>query len=317
MPIPVSKFSKYRFITNLLASLTTGYIFFYFSEIIFWARPRPEDSLSNWLQTWLAYSLMAYVFLVVMRYFRAQTFPAIFLCGALFGWLAEGVVVQTTYESLPLSISFTGLAWHALITTGAGWYTLQRVVRRGWRPALRAGLLLGLFLWFWGITWIYEEPATAVSTGVFQVYTLISTILLMISLTLIPIILIRPFQPTRAGVIVIVGLFVLYFAFIAVPAVPIALAILPVLMLIVLLSLRRNRLQEAEADSLLWLAQPVALSNVLPLVLAPLLASVLYWLTRISGLALPTNWVVYLICTPAGFVLLGWSLWKIWRKRNN
>jgi hypothetical protein len=58
-----------KLIKNLLQVLSTGYIFVYFSEHLFWARLCPDDSLM--------------------------------------GWLAEKLVVQTAYEMLPLSISFT------------------------------------------------------------------------------------------------------------------------------------------------------------------------------------------------------------------
>ena len=146
---------------TLSASLTTGYLFFFFSELLFWARARPEDSLLNWLQTWLAYSLMAFLFLSLVSYFRLRSLAAIFLAGAFFGWLAEGIVVQTAYENLPWSISFTGLAWHALITVLGGWYALQKALRRGLLPSLLASLLAGLFFGFWGVTWIYEQDSPA------------------------------------------------------------------------------------------------------------------------------------------------------------
>ncbi len=96
--------------------IATGFIFFYFSEQLFWARPRPGDSPGGWLATWMAYSALAFIFLVILNHFRVSSIWVVFLAGAAFGWITEGVVVQTTYESLPLSISFTGLAWHALIT---------------------------------------------------------------------------------------------------------------------------------------------------------------------------------------------------------
>ena len=105
-----------RAIKNIFLVLSTGYIFVYFSEHLFWARIRPEDSLKNWTSAWMAYSLMAFVFLAIVSHFNIKNIWALFLAGAVFGWLAEGVVVQTTYEMLPLSISFTGLAWHALLT---------------------------------------------------------------------------------------------------------------------------------------------------------------------------------------------------------
>jgi hypothetical protein len=48
---------------NFLFVLSTGYIFVYFSEHLFWSRVRPNDSFKDWFGAWVAYSLMAFVFL--------------------------------------------------------------------------------------------------------------------------------------------------------------------------------------------------------------------------------------------------------------
>ena len=86
-----------RTIKNIILVLSTGYIFVYFSEHLFWARVRPEDSLKNWFSAWIAYSLMAFVFLHLVAHFRIAEKWSLFLAGAAFGWLAEGLVVQSTY----------------------------------------------------------------------------------------------------------------------------------------------------------------------------------------------------------------------------
>ncbi len=87
---------------QILGIFATGYILMFYSELVFWAHVRVDDSFSNWLSTWLAYSFLAFVFLTVVARFRIHTIWALFLAGAVFGLLAEGVLVQTTYESLPL-----------------------------------------------------------------------------------------------------------------------------------------------------------------------------------------------------------------------
>ena len=125
-----------RFLKYLLAVLAAGYILMYFSELLFWARRAPGDSLAGWLGTWLVYSLTGFIMLSLGGHFRARSIWALFLAGAVFGWLTEGLVVQTAYEDLPLSLSFTGLAWHALISVLVGWRAMRVALRRGWRPAL-------------------------------------------------------------------------------------------------------------------------------------------------------------------------------------
>ena len=47
---------------TLMATLATGFVLVYFSELLFWARLRPDDSLPSWLSTWIAYSLVAQAF---------------------------------------------------------------------------------------------------------------------------------------------------------------------------------------------------------------------------------------------------------------
>lgn len=302
-----------NFLRTLLASLATGYVFFYFSELMFWARPRPEDSLPNWLATWLAYSLMAVLFLAVMQFFRARRLAALFLCGAFFGWLAEGVVVQTAYESLPLSLSFTGLAWHALVTVLAGWYGLQKVLRGGFAGAAAYAAGLGLFAGFWGVCWFYEEPGTTVTPALFALYQLAAAALLGLSLGVMPRIFIAPFAPSRWAVGGVAGFFLLVFLLIAIPAAPLAAVILPALLLVLFATLRRNRLQESPGDSLEFLSGSIPARNLLALLFLPLVAGLMYGLYYLAGLRLPTNWVVYLVTTPAGFILFGWSLWQVWR----
>ena len=140
-----------RILNPFLAILAGGYILMFYSEFLFWARIRPKDSLLEWLMTWLVYSFLAFAFLAGMARFRVSTVWALFLAVAVFGWLAEGLIVQTAYESLPLSISslavraaFTGLAWHALISVGVGWYVVRRALSAGLRRPYPAWRYLGL-----------------------------------------------------------------------------------------------------------------------------------------------------------------------------
>ncbi len=255
---------------------------------------------------------MAFLFLTLVANFRLRSLAAIFLAGAFFGWLAEGVVVQTAYEDLPLSLSFTGLAWHALITILGGWYAMQKALRIGLLPSLLASLITGLFWGFWGVTWIYERDQPA-SPAAFALYSFLATILLAACLYLTPRIFSRPFSPFRWSVIGVSGLFLLLFFFGAVPAAPLSLLVLPLLFLILGMTFWRNRQQESADNPLEWLGAPIPLRNIATLALMPLLASLIYGLCWLAGLSLPANWVVYLVTTPAGFILFLLSIWTIWR----
>ena len=85
--------------------------------------------------------------------------------------------MQTTYESLPLSISFTGLAWHALITVGVGWYAVRKVLRTdSIRPVLRLAGLIGFIYGLWAICWWLEPDGRMVSVADFGLFNFTITI---------------------------------------------------------------------------------------------------------------------------------------------
>lgn len=59
---------------------------------------------------------MAFAFLVLVSHFCVKNIWALLRVEATIGWIGEGIVLQTANDMLPLSISFSELAWHALIT---------------------------------------------------------------------------------------------------------------------------------------------------------------------------------------------------------
>ena len=141
-----------QILARWLAILATGFTFVFFSELLFWGTP----SLPQFLMTWGVYALLAYVFLLLVQWFHVNNLPSLFLAGAIYGWLTEGVIVATLYEALPQSISLTALSWHALITVCLGWYGLRRALRAAdARPivlwSVGVGLLGGLWLPLWGV----------------------------------------------------------------------------------------------------------------------------------------------------------------------
>lgn len=46
----------------------------------------------------------------------------------------------------------------------------------------------------------------------------------------------------------------------------------------------------------------------------PLMASLVYGLALLLNLRLHSNWIVYLICTPLGFILWGLAIFRLWRQ---
>lgn len=130
-----------------------GLVTFILSEPMFWggwsvAYPSIE----------IVFTALVYTSVVTAALFAAQCRGArgpagLVLTGALVGWLVEGVVVTTTYENLPISISWTGLGWHALVTVLGGWWLLPKVLS-GRRPVSWMALVgVG-----WGAGWREWRP---------------------------------------------------------------------------------------------------------------------------------------------------------------
>lgn len=302
---------------NLVLVLATGYLFAYYSEFLFWARPRSGDSLAGWAGTWLAYSLLAFVFLTLLAYFRVRSLWALFLAGAVFGWLAEGVVVQTAYEMLPLSISFTGLAWHALITVWVGWYAVQAALHAPGRfAALKISTLTGLCAGLWAISWWVEPDGGMASLGEYAAFSIITGLLAVLAYRLASWSASEPFAPQRWIVIVVSGLFVAYFFLVAVPAAPWAMVILPVLLALAFLGLKRNRQKETGRPMLERFAAPLPWWKTAGLLALPLASLAVYALALSLDLHWQTNWVLYLVATPLGFIIFGISLYKTGRRKD-
>jgi len=304
-----------RVLKNLLLVLSTGYIFVYFSERLFWARPR-GDSPAESVATWLAYSLIAFSFLILVTHFRVKNLWALFLAGAVVGWLAEGVLVQTTYEALPLSLSWTGLAWHALFTVWIGWYALQRTLHAASAfSTLKWAAAVGFVSGVWAIMW-WTEPAPdggITPLSGYAVHTLVTTLLLIVAYWLANWSASEPFAPNRWATILVAAAFLLYFLLVAVPAMPLAMLILPLLLALVYFGLQRNRRVESEGSFVDRFQGTVSWWRLLSLLALPLASMSVYALAFLLELRWQLLWVFYLVTTPLGFILFGVSLYRLWK----
>ena len=297
------------YIKHTVAAAANGYILMFFSEHMFWARVRPDDSLKNWIIGWIVYSLAGYVVLALIPLARIRTIWPLFLAGAVFGWLTEGVFVQTTYENLPLSVSWTGLAWHALLSVGVGWFGFRVALKRSFMATARLAALVGGLYGLWAITWWAEPGTTAASTIDFAAFVWTTTALFTLAHAAFewaaPV-LSRP-NPVLAALVAVT--FALYFILVAVPAAPIALAVLPLLLGLAALGLWGYR-RQACADGALFPSDSIRPGRYLAVAFLPLAASAVYALAEALGLRWHTNWVVYLVTTPLGFALFGYALVK-------
>ena len=299
---------------NILLVLSTGYILVYFSEHMFWARVRPEDSPGNWISIWIAYSLLAFVFLHLVTHFKVANRWALFLAGAAFGWMGEGILVQTTYEMLPFSISFTGLAWHALITVWIGWYALrQRLSAPASFRTLKLAAVIGAGYGLWAVTWWFEPDGGIATLGEFSTFALTTSALVIFAYWLANWSASEPFAPNRWVTRIIYSLFIFYFIFIVVPATPVAIIILPILLGLVYFGLQKNKQVEHNDSLLVTLTTRADPLNYLSLLAIPLTAIAFYAIALTLDLQWHTNWILYLVTMPLGFIIFVASLLKVWR----
>ncbi len=305
-------------IRRFLQVIATGYILMFFSENLFWARLRPGNSVSDWLATWTAYSLAAYIFLWIISYFRVRSFWALFLAGAVFGWTTEGVVVWTTYDSFPLQISWTGLAWHASISVMVGWYAVRMALqKKSALHTLRIAALIGFAYGLWAIYWWIEpdDGGKATITG-FAAYSLVATTLSILAYRLYDWAAVEDYTPGLPGRIIVGLITLLYFVFVTIKASPVALYILPVLLLLTYIPLKRNKRIETRGSILLEKPKSVAIWNYLALFAIPAVAIAFYSFAYYANLKWHTNWVLYLITTPLGFIMYVVSTYKILKQKQ-
>ena len=162
-----------RFLSNLGVNLAGGFLLFFFSERLFWTVFKPGDSILDLVITWLAYSVLACMFMNIAIRSNAGQLPRVALAGAAYGWLAEGALVGTLYGTessapFPLSIVQTALSWHMLISVIVGWHFLAGAVRHG--ALVKTALIaagVGVFWAAWAPFQWRETPPVIVPVWTF------------------------------------------------------------------------------------------------------------------------------------------------------
>ncbi len=305
------------FVQRIMFALLTGYIFFYFSEASFWTRLTPSTSLLDIVMTISAYSFTAYVFLAMISAFHVRSLAALFLAGAIYGWLTEGVVSSTLYLDFPLNISSTSLSWHAPFTILIGWHLLPSLLREQRLGRLIMTVLsIGLVYGLWSLSWWVNAPPPAPLPD-YAIYTSLTTLVLILAYWLASKVQVARFMPSRTELIVVFLLWLAYYAFITVPAQPLALIILPLLLLLVLFALWHNRKVEMQPDVLIIATQQrnISLPYTCLLFLIPLTAIAVYALALTIHFSFPIGIVFYSVTLILGFIFLIVALIQTLRRK--
>lgn len=288
--------------------LTTGYILMYFSEFVFYGEIASESgsyvpTLSEALILFCIYSVLGYILLALIKEFRVRNLWALFLVGAAYGWLLEGVVVTTMYEGFPMQIHFTGIAWHAPLDVLLGWYLIQKVLRiRNPMKTLGIASALGLFCGLW-VIWRWWEEGIAVPIERFAALTSVGTFLLVFAYWLLGRSQLATFQPGKWINRVVAILLLLWFIIAVLPVYPFAILVLPPLLFIIYLGLRKNKANEILPDLLHSLEDRPRGLNLALLLLIPILATVSYSLYLEAGLRIPMSAIGYTFFSILGIVL--------------
>jgi hypothetical protein len=303
------------FRARIAYTLLTAYILTFYSEWMFWSgRPPTENFFLEALPTWLFYAVATFLFLTAASYFRVQNIWAVFLAGAVYGWLIEGVLAQTLYNDFPINISFTGLAWHALFSVVFGWWYLPKRLRAG--KAIIPCLVFGLCLGLWSIGWWGEPDVSIAAPESVLLYNFTFGLLLIPAYVLWDRFDFKNFRPSRIEIVGVLIVTLLYFAFVSVPTQPLALIVLPPLLALVLWALHASRNRQYGAENSARTGT-ISFRKALPLLLIPFMASLVYAVALDIGVSFPGLQVLYAVTMPLGFVLLGVSLYKTILPRNS
>jgi hypothetical protein len=247
---------------------------------------------------------------VVLRHFRIRDVSGLFLAGAAYGWIDEGVFAMTLFGdpsmAFPFTISWTGLAWHAPISVVLGWHAMGVALRRPvLGPAAWLSLGFGVFWGFWAYGWRFETPPVAANPAAYLSQAMVATALLAAAYVAEAAGRPDAFRPSRTG-LALAGLVLFGFlSVVTVPHVPLALLVLPPLAGALFLLLHRHRRAESDAGVGI-LAQHTAAprpGNLAMLALMPLAATLVYTLLGESEWSLPTLPVIGVLATMAGAAL--------------
>jgi len=304
-----------KWLKHFLVWPVLGYLLAFYSEFLFYGQRSdptlPEPPLTDLISLWIAYTAMAYLLLSIIRYFRVQSLPALFVAGAAYGWMLEGMVVATLYQSLPLTISFTALAWHAPIDVVLSLSWMPRLLQEA-SPWKTAGAMLGMGV-VWGIwvLWPWHEIGNGIDPGAFLGFGLLSTAALLPAYWLLGRQQLAHFQPRRTPLLILSSLLVVFYLFNSLITYGAAALILPLLLLLCWWGLARSRRREIPGDLLPALSGKPRLVNLALLMLLPLSAYTTYRIFLENGWILPSNVLLGLTASVGGAALFLISLGKL------
>ncbi len=286
---------------HLRAFLGFGAVFTALSELLFYPVTFSPDS---W-QLLLVYALSGLFGVLAVARVGGRGLMGFFLAACIMGLLAEGLPVLELYAALPVSLVWTSLAWHGVVSGLLGLWVYRASAARGaWAFAgVNLGLGAGLGLWgayFWGQSgdagYLAQMPAAVAVFAAGQI---------LLPGGVVP-------GPGRAAALWITGgvLALGYALYPLLAAFPMSLILPPALGLCIYAARGCREGDGAE----LWPALPWQHLPIMPVL--PLSAWGAYALGQGSPLVAEMNAWVVLVAGPLSVALLGWATFRALRSRD-
>lgn len=280
------------------------------SESWFWGRWRSEDTALGLVETVVAYGLAVQVVRYVAYRWRVAAsgtgvWKRVFLVGALYGWLVEGIIVTTVIDDLPLTLSYTGLAWHALFTVLLGWWWVPRVLERRLPGSFLRLAALGAGVGAWASFWKFEEGALTPVLE-YALFVTLTTVAYAAGLAVWWTFRGRVNPGLRGSAVAMVLLLALAVVHgIDNPLTLIGPALVGIAMLAVIHTTPRT------SDALLLpIAGPTPWRSLWRLMLVPLVATGAFALITSAPEAIPTGWPFLIVTAPLAALLFAVAWWR-------
>ncbi|MFV2002917.1 MAG: hypothetical protein ACC619_08030, partial [Paracoccaceae bacterium] len=279
-------------------------------------------ALPDFLTLGLFYALFAYVLLIVIDRCSVSTLATLMLAGAIFGWATEALIVPVSHEAPPVSWLWPAVAWHAPIDVIAGWFALRLAMRRLGAPLLTLVFVFAGVLWAWWSTWFLSETATgeaagalaALSAAQFWGFALAAGASWIVGMILADLGATRGFRASRAEVILVGAVALVFLFFTALPFLPWSLGLMALITLTFAALARGARFQRGRAGILAPLAVAPARHTYVLAALMPLSAGLSYSLIAARDLAMPADLVIPALLL-FGLAAYLWSLWRAFTAR--
>ena len=302
--------------------LSIGLVLFFFSETLFWGRPG-RAPLAELTLTWLAYSVLAWALLCALAAFKVRSIEGLILCGALYGWLSEGVLAGTLYANLPVQISWTGLAWHDLLSVCVGLYGMNVALQHSSARGVIVAALWGAFWGAWAtIWWQPQEGGIVTLIPAFAAHAFTQGGLLIIGFAASRTLFKTGDFASKAGQWFVVALVFVWFAFVTVLQQPLApFVALPLYGLTLFALWQRGRQPSSDSRQMVLTTmlsdERLPWTRYLVVLLMPVCAVIVYALFLTTGTVWAINAAVFWVLTPLGFTVYSSSVWRIWTRAQD